>query len=205
MAKFKTAGSRVMSSGYAAAVLPTIVLTYYIPHFSSYLHLSLQMRNWWNWVWQPYPVWGAVVLFLFSKMSAPKHDLPTIKFTVGAIAVVNTAVYWYTLYASDLPLLDIILPKYLLDSPQDPAVALRTTIQFDFVCSFSAGYLWLAYHFWDLKAAGICSASWIRILGTALVTGIAFGPGAVLLLGWIVREELLASLDKPKLRLRKNN
>lgn len=197
----RAASFRTINKAYAAAVLPTIALAYYTPLFPCYFHPSLETRNWWNWLWQLYPVWGSIVLFLLSKIRGSKPNFPSVRATLGALATVNTAVYWYTLYASDLPLLEILVPKYLILSPQDPGVALRTIIQYDFICSFGAGYLWLAYHFWDLKAAGVCSVSWIRILGTAVVTSTIFGPGTMFLLGWSVRERFLAT-STPYLRAR---
>lgn len=187
----KGVGSRIFDKASASAVLPTVLLAYFVPHFFCYFHPSLEARNWWNWIWQLYPVWGAAALYLFSRLYAHQRELRVVRATVAALAVVSTVVYWYTLSMSNLPLLEIFAPDYLIQSPDSAELALRTIIQYDFICTFAAGYLWLAFHFWDLKASGV-QVSLVRLFGASFIVGTVFGPGALLLFGWIWREELLA-------------
>lgn len=188
----KGANSRLFDKACASAVLPTVVLAYFIPHFFCYFHPSLEARNWWNWVWQLYPVWGAAVLYVFSRLYAHQRELRVVRATVAILAIVSTVVYWYSLSTSNLPFLEIFAPDYLIQSPDSAELALRTIIQYDFICTFAAGYLWLALHFWDLKASGV-QVSLVRLSGASFIVGSVFGPGPLLLFVWIWREEFLAS------------
>lgn len=187
-----------------AAVLPTILLAYHVPHLPSFFHQSLEARNWWNWVWQLYPVWGSLGMFVFSKIlllgsgtspetAGQKLHLQTLRITVGVLAVINTAIYWYTLYNSTFSMSEMFIPKYFSDKPQDADVALRTIIQYDHIMTFSAALLWLGYHFMDLEGAGICKIHYSSSICIAAIISGMFGPGTFVLLGWLAREELLAS------------
>ncbi|KPM41950.1 hypothetical protein AK830_g4627 [Neonectria ditissima] len=187
-----------------AAVLPTVVLVYHVPHLPSYFHQSLEARNWWNWVWQLFPVWGSVLMFVLTNMlslgTAPKSlervkkpQINTLRATVGVLAAVNVAIYWYTLYNSKFSLSELFIPKYFSENPQEPDVALRTIIQYDYLCTFSGGILWLAYSFRDLEVAGFCKFRYLRTICIAGVIAAVFSPGTLFLVAWLAREELLAS------------
>jgi len=129
----------------------------------------------------------------YDRVYAVNRDMPILRITVTVAAIVSTGVYWYTLATAGLSVREMFVPEYFLNKPQEADVAIRTILQYDQICSFSAGLLWLSYLFSDLKNAGMCDYSWSRIISTAVATGIAFGPGTLFLIGWIAREEILAT------------
>jgi hypothetical protein len=87
----------------------------------------------------------------------------------------------------------LFIPKYFSEKPQEADVALRTILQYDYICTFGAAFLWLALHFRDLEAEGICKLRYGRTFLLVALIGGAFGPGTLLLLAWLVREEILAA------------
>lgn len=194
--KFASPAARAISPVHAVAVLPTIVLAYYVPHFPCFFHESHAARNWWNWVWQLYPVWGSAMFFIWTKILAvgvaSKSSRSIIRPSLSVLAAINTATYWYTIYNSEVPLAEVYIPKYFIHAPVDPVVAMRTIIQYDYICCFSAALLWLAFLIRDLKASGEVKLSWVVILGLTVVVSGVCGAGTMLLLGWAWRDEVLA-------------
>ncbi|KAI8712926.1 hypothetical protein NCS52_01392300 [Fusarium sp. LHS14.1] len=186
------------------ALLPTIALAYFSSHFPSYFHPSLEARNWWNWIWQLFPVWGSFIMLAISKIISgvgktrstkddSNQELVVLRVTVYLLAFISTATWWYTIPKIEGPVSDVFMPQYFVESPQEPDECLRTIIQYDYICTYSAGFLWLAYHFSDLEKAGVCEVPWIRALVVAGVVGAVVGPGSLFILIWLLREELLAS------------
>ncbi|EEU34705.1 uncharacterized protein NECHADRAFT_52723 [Fusarium vanettenii 77-13-4] len=186
------------------ALLPTIALAYFSSHFPSYFHPSLEARNWWNWIWQLFPVWGSFTMLAISKTISglsktrstkddSNQELVILRVTVYLLAFISTATWWYTIPKIEGPVSDVFMPQYFVESPQEPDECLRTIIQYDYICTYSAGFLWLAYHFSDLEKAGICEVPWIRALVVAGIVGAVVGPGSLFILIWLLREELLAS------------
>lgn len=183
------------------ALLPTIILGYYTSHFPSYFHSSLEARNWWNWIWQLFPIWGSIITFVLSKVvpqsdsqspKAAKKGLNALRLTIGIVSIVSTATWWYALATMEYSIIEVFVPQYLVNFPHDPNEGLRTVIQFDYICCYSAGFLWLAYHFRDLENVGACTISWFRAACVSTVLALLVGPGTLFPLIWLLREELLA-------------
>ncbi|KAI6765375.1 hypothetical protein HG530_006445 [Fusarium avenaceum] len=183
------------------ALLPTIILGYYTSHFPSYFHSSLEARNWWNWIWQLFPIWGSIIIFVLSKVvpqsdsqspKAAKKGLNALRLTIGIVSIVSTATWWYALATMEYSIIEVFVPQYLVNFPHDPNEGLRTVIQFDYICCYSAGFLWLAYHFRDLENVGACTISWFRAACVSTVLALLVGPGTLFPLIWLLREELLA-------------
>ncbi|CCT75930.1 uncharacterized protein FFB20_00733 [Fusarium fujikuroi] len=184
------------------AILPTIVSGYYITHFPSFFHSSLEARNWWNWIWQLFPIWGSIIMLVLSKIipepkeQAPrtlKQEINAIRLTIGVVSAISTATWWYTILNMDSSIFEVFIPQHFLTTPQEPILGLRTVIQFDYICCYSAGFLWLAYHFKDLENVGVCSISWIRAGCASVMLGCLLGPGTMFPLIWLLREELLVA------------
>ncbi|KAF5664971.1 hypothetical protein FHETE_6831 [Fusarium heterosporum] len=186
------------------ALLPTLILGYYVTHFPSYFHSSLEARNWWNWIWQLFPIWGSIIMLVLSKAVPQSEDqtarsttkeLNALRLTIGTVSIISASTWWYTLATMDYSILEVFVPQYLINFPQDPNAGLRTVIQFDYICCYSAGFLWLIYHFRDLENAGVCSISWIRAICVTSVLSLFVGPGTLFPLIWLLREELLAATE----------
>jgi hypothetical protein len=107
--------------------------------------------------------------------------------------------WWYSLASMKDYIFEVFLPQYLITFPQDPNVGLRTVIQYDYICCFAAGYLWLAYHFRDMERVGVCRVPWFKAIGVSVVLGLVVGPGTLFPVLWLLREELLiAAEERPK-------
>jgi hypothetical protein len=195
---------RRLSAGPYWALLPVLVLSYYVSHFPSYFSASLERRNWWNWIWQLYPVWGSGLMFVLSKAldkptREPNTDRHRLRIAMGACSSISMGTWWYSLASMKDYIFEVFLPQYLITFPQDPNVGLRTVIQYDYICCFAAGYLWLAYHFRDMERVGVCRVPWFKAIGVSVVLGLVVGPGTLFPVLWLLREELLiAAEERPK-------
>jgi hypothetical protein len=195
--------SPLSNSSTTAATLPALLIFYHVPHALSYFHPDLQVRHWWDWIWQLCPVWVSMSMFVLSwvlsskpAMSGKKYQsqygLLAIRATVCVIAVINTAVYWYTLAVSGYTARTLFLPEYLVQYPKEPDVAVRTILQYDHICSFGSAFLWQVYQFLDLKSAGIYRPhSLLQLALLALSVAAVLGPGTLLLLSWVSKEAIL--------------
>ena len=188
-------------AGRYRALFPVLALSYYIPHLRSYFSASLNGRNWWNWIWQLYPVWGSSLMFVQSRafgheFKLLKADRIKFKIDMGMCSIISILTWWYTLSSMKDSIFEVFVPQYLVTFPQDPDVGLRTVIQFDYICCFAAGYLWLAYHFRGLEKVGICSISWVKVIGVSVVSGLVVGPGTLFPILWLLKEELLIAAEE---------
>ncbi|KAK2616308.1 hypothetical protein QQS21_000742 [Conoideocrella luteorostrata] len=199
------------NSASALAVLPTVALAFYAPHFGSFLDPDFAARHWWNWLWQPFPVWGTILFFVFSGLFTmlPKlqgvlpaflakriklHSrLKATRLTAVYIGMINIGTYWCVLGVSGHSWWDIYVPKHFLQPAKNPQAALGTIMQFDYIAIFGSAITWLVYQFVELKAAGLLRMSWARILLVGFGVAVVFGPGALCWVGWMAREEVLAS------------
>lgn len=199
-------------SKLALAVLPTVALTFYVPHFNSFLRPDLTTRHWWNWIWQAFPVWGfgGVPAFyvMFSILFGLLQRLPkslsikvqrqtrskAMRLTAVSIGMINVATYWYTMGKSGFSWKDIYVPRRWVATSSDPEEVLGLLIQADGICSFGSTITWLAFQIWDLKTMGLMRMSWARIVLAAVAIMAMFGPGALCWVGWMAREEMLASM-----------
>ncbi|KAI5459318.1 hypothetical protein BGZ63DRAFT_390708 [Mariannaea sp. PMI_226] len=200
-----TSDNFVLRNGASCvAVLPTVLLAYHLPLFPSYFHPSLEARNWWNWVWQLYPVWGSILLFVLSNVfgllfkqtpnnTSHQVQLSTIRVTVGTLALINSAVWWYSLSQSTYSWSAIFVPQNLFQKPEAIDLAMRLVLQYDYICSFAAVVLWLALQFRDLGAQGVYDLRYAQSIAITALIGVVFGPGTLLLFIWLVREEILVA------------
>ncbi|KAH7305571.1 hypothetical protein B0I35DRAFT_444044 [Stachybotrys elegans] len=189
--------ARRIDPSYAAVVLPAVVAGYTIPHLLSYLHPDLEARHWWNWIWQPYPMWCSALLLATaaacSILSPPRNHIVSVRIAVAVIALLNAAVFRYTKAASGMTTFAIFFPKHFIEIPPDMDTVFRTLLQYDWLCGFGASLLWLAHQLAALKSARLTSVSWPAMLLAGLTTYAVSGVGNVLLLGWWFREEVLVS------------
>ncbi|KAG6006848.1 hypothetical protein E4U21_006655 [Claviceps maximensis] len=215
-----TRAMRETPGSSALAILPTVLLAFYVPHFSSYLSSDLTARHWWNWLWQPFPVWGAVLYFalvgalalvptLSRSLLLPSYlakrvklhmRLTATRLTAICIGLINIGTYWYVVVAtgSSWSWWRLCVPNQVLVSTpmEHPDAVVGTFLQFDYVTVFGSALSWLGLQFADLKDARLMSMSWTCIVVLGLVCGVLLGPGALCWIGWMAREELLASAER---------
>jgi hypothetical protein len=109
------------------------------------------------------------------------------------LAVIGTGSYWYALSAAEFSVAELLVPGFFTETPGEAAVALRTIIQYDYMCCFLATMLWVGYGIGDLKTANAIDVSWAVVLLVAAVSWAALGTGTTLLIGWAWRNEVLES------------
>ncbi|KAL6701338.1 hypothetical protein J3F84DRAFT_354531 [Trichoderma pleuroticola] len=206
--KYSTASARLIDGAGVLAILPTLLVVYYIPHLISLFHPDFETRHLANWIWQLYPLWASILLFTLSSVIRPflsdnaevvqRRNKTGIRVIGGAMITLSTISYWYMLLFSPLSVSDVLIPKYFVELPKDTPTSLLSIFQYDFITSFTSILLWLAYHLGDLKSAGICQLSWPRILLSSIVIGCLGGPGVLVWVGWLTREEMMASMEHSK-------
>jgi hypothetical protein len=186
------------------AVLPSMVVGYYIPHFLGYFHSSLEARHWWSWLWQLFPVWVGILVAVISRavrlnpawsqwLDAPGRAFAIAKNTGYAIAFVNGAVDWMVVVTSGISLSTMFLPKYFLQNPETFHDAMQAILQYDYICCLGGFLLWTIYSFADVKAAGICDMSWTQLAVMAIIATPFLGLGNFLLIAWVVREDMIVA------------
>jgi hypothetical protein len=178
-------------------ILPTVVIAYLIPHFYMYLSPSLESRHYWTWIWQPFPIWGSIILSLLSVPSyftgtsfrnSPRPSVPY--WTVYFFMALSIGVHWYTLLSSGVSPQQLWIP-FSLYPLSDITLAVRSCLLWDQLCAYGAGYVWLALQLHDLKRGMAVSWSWEKIIVGYLLLLLSTGPGATFVLGWLVREKFL--------------
>lgn len=177
-----------------------MLLAYYLPLYPCYFHSTYEGQHWWNWIWQVYPVWASLIFFALTRVLAPFvagwRSLTIIRGTFAVFILFSAASYWYTVFTADLSLNEIFIPKYLVQAPQDPVVALRTILQYDYLCCFGAALLWTGLSIRESKAQGLLQTSYAALgVLAVLMTGFC-GFGSMVLGAWLLREELLARRDE---------
>jgi hypothetical protein len=205
ISNFKASDMRLTDLSYTTTILPTMTLTFYLPHYISHLHPSLPTRHAANWIWQLFPLWTALAQQLLKRthiapdtvqhdrMHNPRRDWGIIRATVGTCVALSTGVWMHTIAMSPFSLAEIFIPHFAAPGAgvDDWMLILRTFVQYDHLFCFGGALLWLGWLFTDLKAAGMVLQSWIRIIMMAVVTTLVFGPGAAVGLGWLWREHVL--------------
>lgn len=194
---FQAPGSIGINAANAAAVLPTVVLAYYIPHFAAFLHQDLNARHWWMWIWQLYPVWGSLIFFVLSRVLAPiVNGMPSrkiVQVTLVALSTVNVGVKWYTDVNSDFTAYETFVPKFLLEKPEDPVVALMTILQYDHICVFAGVIMWLLRSLSETEASEKGRMMIVLVfLGLLSMFGV-ISVGTVTLIAWEIRERMMVA------------
>lgn len=201
--RLRASEMRLTDMSYTATILPVLILAHYIPNYCAYAwNIEPQTRHKWEWIWQGFPVAASVAQFVLKTTVMPntidhdrKHaterDIPTIKFTILSLCALSAATWHYTAFFAPHSMLTIFVPDVAATKTGDEF--LRLFLQFDQICSMAACFLWLLYLFGDLKAAGMMEASWLSIVGRGLPTFVLGGPGVAFGLGWLWREDILAT------------
>jgi hypothetical protein len=196
---------RLGRMNYALVLLPILLLTYYIPAYAMLFWPTFSGRDSWLFLWQMFPVWIFLTTRLFSsfvpdttvtdRFESPGRDLPVIRYTIGTLVTVSSAVWGFTCIRAlfQIGLFGVFIPGSLPSQTTTLAAFAREFLKFDEIFLFGNTFLWLGLLFWDLKHAGMLNTCWFQLLGYLLVSVVALGPGATAGLGWLWRENILAS------------
>jgi hypothetical protein len=196
---------RLGRMNYALVVLPTLILTYYIPAFAMFDWPTISGREAWLFVWQMFPVWISITTTLLSwfipdttvsdRFESPNRDLPVIRYTIGILSLISSAVWLWTCIAAfpQNKITGILIPRSLPGQTTNLVTFIREFLKFDEILLFANTFMWLGYLYWDMKYAGMLKTSWVRILVYLLTSVMLLGPGATAGAGWLWRENILAS------------
>lgn len=105
-------------------------------------------------------------------MRNPKRDLPYIRFSALSAAT------WISIKLSGASSLSF-LPENLVEGNR--------------LGMLLSSLFWTGLLLRDIKSAGMVEEQWVKILAVGLVGDVIGGPAVAVALGWIWREEILAS------------
>lgn len=208
--KYSTASDRQIDWAGTVAVLPSLIVAFFLPLGISLFHHDLEVRHLANWYWQIFPITGCILLFALSNVIKPfvanrqieaaqQRSKTNLRFLGGVMAALSAASYWFMLLSSPFAVSEVFIPSYFIELPEDSLTATFTLLQYDYILTSTAVLLWLAYSFGDLKNAGLCQLSWVRILLSSIAIGCTGGPGVLMLVGWLTRENMLARVEHAKM------
>ncbi|ETI28406.1 hypothetical protein G647_00855 [Cladophialophora carrionii CBS 160.54] len=199
VAAAKTGGVAV----FLAFTMPTLAM-YYLPNPTHRLTV--------NAIWQAFPVLFILLHYVLRKTivkDTTRHDriyhveadMPYTRIAVWSFASISALVFNATRYTSSTSLTTIYFPDWILlksaissvDGTLDLISGMRLFLQVDEIVCFGAAFLWLAYLIGDLKEAEMTSVSWAKVVALAAAGTYLIGPGAVILLSWWWRENILAT------------
>ncbi|TFB02537.1 Anaphase-promoting complex subunit 11 [Trichoderma ghanense] len=126
--KYSTASARQIGSAGALAVLPALLVAFFIPHVVSLVHPDFEVRHWMNWIWQVFPVWGSILLFAISNAIRPfldnrveavqRRNKTAIRTIGGLMIALSATCYWSMILFSPLSVSEVLIPKYLIEIPE---------------------------------------------------------------------------------------
>jgi hypothetical protein len=189
--------------GPVKTIIPTIVLTYILPSIAMVTAPRLATRQWVNGVfWQPFPVYAAIMQRVFGlfvkdttkkdRCDNPQADMPYLRRIYIFAGVAAALANLYVRFNSPVSLTEVFFQGVRNPSAAVPlALGLAKFLRYDQIASFSAGGIWTALSFHDLKKAGKVTAGWGKIVGIFTGTTIVAGPGAAMAAMWAWREEAL--------------
>ncbi|KAB8202351.1 monooxygenase [Aspergillus parasiticus] len=184
---------------------------YYTTTFANFFAPSLQSRQWYNAMWQIFPVTIPLLQIPFSlakrwlSPSSPAQDKidkkqqqrkrkQNIRYAYGAFALISGLTFIYGRFTAPP---GVSFWRLFVPGLQDhlaPVTSFSDGIarflQYDELLSMASAYVWLGLRFRELKLAG-ARFSWTRAAGAFVTSLMALGPGATFALGWGWREELL--------------
>lgn len=179
------------------AVLPSLLLLYYLPLFASFFWPNISQRIGWLQFWSLFPFWHFVGQKLGSrafedtvhhdKMYAPKHDVPAIRHAVGVPIVFSAIAHIYAIFTASSTLLSLFRPKWQ-NGTSDHIATIRDYMLWNHILLSASTYLWLAYFAWDAKFAGMIKTGWIKMTAIMVLGTVVVGPGAAAGIAWLWRE-----------------
>lgn len=202
IANFKAADLRLTDLSYTLTVLPVMAIVYYGPYLSAYLSPEPTTRHIAMWLWRLFPIWVTLSQWLLAHMVMPNtiqhdrlhnvtRDLWPIRITVGTLAALSGYIWLKMLLSAPFPCSEILIPSG--ESLDTFVGSVRELLQYDQLFFAGSSILWVLYLFSDLKRAGMVQQSWIAVLGVLGTVTLVFGSGAATAVGWLWREEILAT------------
>jgi hypothetical protein len=189
---FGALDQRLLQMNYAKTLLPTIAIGAILPALTVTGYPEAELSNNLQVLWPILPVALAIMHRLFAslvqdsthfdKFYRVKADLPSIRHAVMAVALTLTAIFQYLRFTGT----NMVLPSE--PSLQNFQAALGGVLGVEL-----GGFVWLVLLFKDLKKARMIETNWIVLLFGYVLSSTVFGSGSTLLVGWLWREQTLAT------------
>lgn len=210
-----TPSSRRVPVSIAQALLPALVIGFVIPTMMMFfpLHNTLNTRQIFIALWQPAPLYVAVLTEVISRglkrvgcskpVKSASHvdksvneDLPhlrTVYATVSGIsACFHIALVLSWVVSGSSFITSALIPWDSFGQVSNLADGVFVFFQNDFLLVATATMLWCLTSIWDMYRMGISNVSW-RVGLVGLVLGcVVAGPGATAAAVWYWREDVLS-------------
>jgi len=203
---FKSTDMRLTKMHYTKAILPSLLMTFYLPLIQNWLLSEATQKETWLTIWQYFPVTLSLAQLGMSKIwkdtadqdkiERPKRDVATLEYTSGVPAIISTVVWLYTLCASSVSFSQVILPHDSIttladSSPTSAFSSANDLLRSSYLIAIFSTYLWLLYFVWDAKVAGMITRSWLTVLAALALATIVLGPGGAVGAGFLWREYVI--------------
>ncbi|KAK5999341.1 hypothetical protein QM012_005559 [Aureobasidium pullulans] len=194
---FKSTDMRLTRMNFTRAILPSLLMVYYLPLVQAYLLPEICQRQTWMQIWQWFPVTHSLAQYALSKIwkdtsmqdkiDAPKRDVPTIRYTIAIPATISTIVWMRALLADTASVVQILLRPTFAEA----ATSAFAAMQWNYLLAVASSSLWLLYFAWDAKAAGMITQSWIALPAALTAATLVLGPGGTLGAAFLYREYVI--------------
>ncbi|KAJ9608714.1 hypothetical protein H2200_006485 [Cladophialophora chaetospira] len=203
---------RLVNVAAAKTVMPALFFVFTIPTVAMYYLPSLDQRLAVNAFWQAFPLWTVLLHYILRKAAVKdttqhdrihnvEADMPYTRQAVWLFASISALVFNLARFTTGASLATMFFPDWALlkstassaDGALDIVSGMRIFLQVDEIVCFSAAFLWLAYLIADLKRDHMASVSSAMVVVVAAIGTFLVGPGAVVVLGWWWRENILAT------------
>jgi len=176
-------------------------MVYYLPLFQSYLLPDRLQGHAWMQIWRFFPIWLSLAQWLISKfwedtidadkVSAPKRDVSTIRYTIAVPAAMSTLAWLWTVLKTPTSLYALFIPQHLVYTVTDAHSFTADIAQWNLLLFVASTYLWLFYFAWDAKHAGMLGKSWSELVATMTLITVILGPGGAVGLAYLYREYII--------------
>ncbi|KAK4942872.1 hypothetical protein LTR10_017448 [Elasticomyces elasticus] len=203
---------RMVNVAAAKTALVAMLATLVVPTFAMYFTPDLDQRLQINVMWQVFPFFTVVFHYLLRKLTVSDTtrvdrlynvhaDLPYVRFAVYTLSAISALTFNWVRFTSTASIASLMIPDWnvvnalLRAEPVglDFPAATKVFLQVDEVVCFGAAFVWLALLVRDLKKAEMTTTAWWKIVVSGGVGTVLIGPGAVVALAWLWRDEMLAT------------
>lgn len=212
---YSTPSSRRVPVSMAKALLPALILGFVIPTMMMFfpLHDDLNMRQIFIAIWQPAPIYVALLTEAMSRgidwvgrskpVRSASHvekcvdeDLPHLRILYAAVGGIS-ACFHISFVLSGIAsgsefITNALVPLDSFGHVSNLADGVFVFFQNDFLLVATATMLWCLTSIWDMYRMGISNVSWYVGLAGLALGCMVVGPGATAAAVWYWREDILS-------------
>ncbi|KAK0662145.1 hypothetical protein QBC41DRAFT_235292 [Cercophora samala] len=198
---FAARDKRLTNTRRSYTTLPSILLGYLVPLVGFLFSPHLPHRQAWLFVWQLFPIWTSLGMFVLSrfvretvnqdKIDNTEKDLTVLRWYVGLGSVLAAGGHVWGKMAGAAGW-GFLLPGGIPRGCADLTSFSVSFLQWDYLFGFGSHVVWLGYLFWDLARAGMLEEGCGSVMGVVVGGLVTVGPGATVGGAWLFREGVLA-------------